>query len=323
MADEILKRFNLGSHSLVVDIGSNDGLLLKYFKDNGIRVMGIEPAENIAAIARNNGIDTINDFFNEGVVNDIIKIKGKADIVTANNVFAHVHNIKDLTRNVKNLLKPNGVFCIEVQYLLDTIQKLTFDNIYHEHLSYFSVLSLNEFFKRESMEIVRVEHVDSHGGSIRVFVQPKGGSHAIDSSLNRAIDLEISAGLNRLETYEKFAERVEGVRTRFQSFIKNAKSIGKRVVGYGAPAKATTFLNFCGVDKNSIEYIIEDNALKHGLLVPGVKIPIVGKDILDRDSPDYIAIFAWNFAEEIIKKNGQYMNKGIKFVLPVPDTKII
>ncbi len=323
MALRLIKEFNPGPASLVVDIGSNDGLMLKHIKEQGIRVMGVEPAENIASIARTEGIDTVCDFFNETVVNDIIRIKGKANIITASNVFAHVGDIKTLTHNVKNLLAENGVFVIEVQYLLDTLQKLTFDNIYHEHLSYFSVISLSEFFKRQNMEIFKIEHQDSHGGSIRVFTQVSPGKNAIESSVNEFIEKERKFGLDKIETYEDFAEKVYGVRTRFKKFVEELKANNKRIIGYGAPAKATTFLNFCGVDKNTIDYIIEDNALKHGLIVPGVQIPIVSRAILEKDNPDYVAILAWNFANEIVKKNQSLLDKGVEFFIPSPEPRFI
>jgi nucleoside-diphosphate-sugar epimerase/SAM-dependent methyltransferase len=323
MAEDLSRYFNVNSSSLVVDLGSNDGLLLKEFKEKGARVIGVEPAENIAQIARNNGIDTISDFFSDSVVNDILKIKGKADIVTANNVFAHINNIKEVVSNVKSLLKPEGVFVIEVQYLLDTIKKLSFDNIYHEHLSYFSILSLREFFSRNDMEIFHVEHQESHGGSVRVFVQRKGGKNPIQKSVSDYINTELAEGLDKLETYSKFADRVYAVRTKFQDFIKTVRQKNERIVGYGAPAKATTFLNFCGIDKNSIEYIVEDNALKQGFLVPGVKIPIVSPEVLLKDSPDYVAVLAWNFADEIMKKNQQTKQRGVKFVIPHPEPRLL
>jgi len=323
MAEKITKQFNFNFGSLVLDIGSNDGLLLQYFKELGVRTIGVEPADNIVKIARENGIDTINDFFNENTTESIIKIKGKADIVTANNVFAHTDGIKGMTENVKKILKPDGVFCIEVQYLLDTIQKLTFDNIYHEHVSYYSVLSLNEFFKRMNMEIFQVEHVDSHGGSIRVFVQNKGGKHTPDLSVNEFIEREKLAGLDKFETYEKFADKVYLIKTKFQNFMKNLKANNKHIAGYGAPAKATTFLNFCEIDKSYIDYIVEDNPLKHGLVVPGVNIPIVGKNFLETSLPDYIAILAWNFAPEILKKNENLRLKGVQFIVPAPEPRNI
>ncbi len=322
-AETLARETALTPNSLVVDVGSNDGLLLGYLKSKGVRVMGVEPAENIVTIARNNGIDTISDFFTEGAVNDILRIKGKADVITANNVFAHINNIKDVVKNVKLLLKDDGIFSIEVQYLLDTLQKLTFDNIYHEHLSYYSLLALDEFFKRHEMQVFKVQRVSSHGGSLRVFVQRSGSSRPVDSTVSETLALERQAGLDRYETYQRFANEVYAIRAKFKTFISNVKAQGKRLVGYGAPAKATTFLNFCGVDKNSIEYIIEDNALKHGLTVPGVNIPIVSPDRLAEDKPDYVAVLAWNFADEIIKKNAAHKERGIKFVLPHPEPRII
>ena len=322
-AETLKREFALNAHSLAVDIGSNDGLLLAHLKENGVRVMGVEPAENIVEIARKNGVDTVCDFFTESVVQDILRLKGKADVVTANNVFAHINNIKDVVKNVKLLMKDTGVFCIEVQYVLDTIQNITFDNIYHEHLSYYSLLALEEFFKRQEMEIFKVQHVNSHGGSLRVFVQRQGGIRPVDSSVTETLTRERQEGLDRYETYQKFAQEVYAIRTRFKTFATAVKAQGKRLVGYGAPAKATTFLNFCGIDKNTLEYVIEDNALKHGLTIPGVNIPIVSPDKLMQDRPDYVAVLAWNFADEIVKKNEQHKQRGIKFVLPHPEPRII
>lgn len=323
MAESITRQFKLNSNSLVVDIGSNDGLLLKNFKELGVKVIGVEPALNLMVLAKKNEVHTINNFFNEAVVAEIIRIKGKPDVITATNVFAHVADIAEFTNNVKRLLKENGIFCIEVQYLLDTIQKLTFDNIYHEHLSYFSILSLNEFFKRHGMELFKIEHVDSHGGSIRVFIQKKGGKYAVDYSVKKFIKQEKAAALDSLETYERFAERIYTIKSKFQSFMNKIKSEGKRVVGYGAPAKATTFLNFCDIDNKYINYVVEDNPLKQGLIIPGVKIPIVGKEKLENELPDYIIILAWNFVDEILKKNEHYRQKGVKFIIPLPEPRII
>ena len=322
-AETIRSQFSLGNDALVVDIGSNDGLLLRYLREQGVRVMGVEPAENIVEIARKNGVDTIGDFFTQGTVSDIIRIKGKANLITANNVFAHINNIKDVAKNVKLLLKDTGVFCIEVQYLLDTIQKMTFDNIYHEHLSYYSLLALDEFFKRQDMQVFKVQHVNSHGGSLRVFVQRKEGTRPIDPSVAETVARERQAGLDRYEIYQKFAQEVYAIRTRFKTFAANVKAQGKRLVGYGAPAKATTFLNFCGIDKGTLEYVVEDNALKHGLTIPGVNIPIVSPEKLAQDNPDYVAVLAWNFADEIMRKNSVHTARGVKFVLPHPEPKIL
>lgn len=322
-ADTLIEHFHLNAQSLIVDIGSNDGLLLSHLKERGARVMGIEPAENIVEIARRNGIDTLCDFFTESAVNDILRIKGKADVITANNVFAHISNISDVVKNVKLLLKDNGVLCIEVQYLLDTIQKLTFDNIYHEHLSYFSLLALDEFFRRNDMELFNVQHVASHGGSLRVFAQRKGAAHALQPAVAETLAAERQAGLERYETYQRFAQEVHAIKMRFKNFISAVRSQGKRIVGYGAPAKATTFLNFCGIDRSSIEYIIEDNALKHGMIVPGANIPIVSREHFEKDKPDYVAVLAWNFAEEILRNNLSHQQRGVKFILPHPEPRVL
>lgn len=323
MAEELKEEFNLNPESLVVDIGSNDGLLLKELKNSGVRVMGVEPAENICEIARKNGVDTMCEFFNENVVENIIKIKGKADIITGNNVFAHIADIKSVTENAKKLLKDNGIFAIEVQYLYDTMKYLTFDNIYHEHLSYYSVLSLNEFFKKHDMEIFKVKHVDSHGGSIRVYIQKKGGKLPIDAGVNELLIREKEEGLERIEIYEKFAQRVYEIRNKLKEFIEKIKAENKKIAGYGAPAKATTALNFYGINKEYIDYIVDDNKLKQGLTVPGVRIPIVSKEHLDKNLPDYIIILAWNFADEIMRNNQQYKDKGVKFIVPFPELRIV
>ncbi len=323
MAEKLIDNLRLNSSSLVVDIGSNDGLLLKEFQNRGVRVMGVEPANNIAELARKDGVDTINDFLNEKVVEDITRIKGKADVVTANNVFAHTADIANFTENVKKLLKDDGIFVIEVQYLLDTIRKLTFDNIYHEHLYYYGVLSLNEFFKRQGMNIFRVEHVDSHGGSLRVYVQKAEGKNSSDGSTERFIIEERQFGMDKLQTYEKFAKEIYDIKDRFKSFVENAKREGKTIVGYGAPAKATTLLNFCEINKDQIDFIVEDNPLKHNLIVPGTGIPIYGKDALNNSTPDFITILAWNFADEILRNNQQYKDRGVEFVVPIPEPRIL
>ncbi len=323
MAEKVRDDFSLNSSSLVIDIGSNDGFLLKKFKERGVRVVGVEPAENICDIARSEGIDTLNGFFNQDIVEDIIKMKGKADIVTANNVFAHIADIKKFTKDVKDLLKDNGVLIIEVQYILDTIQQLTFDNIYHEHLSYFSVMSLNEFFNRQDMQIFRVEHINTHGGSIRVYIQKSKGKHVKDQSVSHFLEKERKFGLDKFETYKKFAETIQEKKDEIREFLAEIKNKGKKIIGYGAPAKATTLLNFYKIDNKFIDYIVDDNPLKHGMIVPGVRIPIKNREYIDKNIPDYIMILAWNFADEIIKKNAAYSKNGAKFIIPAPELKVV
>lgn len=322
MAKSIAKEFNLADNSLVVDIGSNDGLLLKKFKEIGIRVVGVEPAENICEIARVNGVDTLCGFFDENIVSNILNIKGKADVITANNVFAHVPNLKKFIKSVKSLLKENGIFVIEVQYLLDTIKKLTFDNIYHEHVSYFCILSLLELFRRHEMDVFKIEHVDSHGGSIRVFVQKKNGIHPKDRSIKDFLDNEIALGMDKIETYQRFASQIYDLRDKIREFTIKAKREGKKIIGYGAPAKATTMLNFYKLNNEHIDYIIEDNPFKHGKVIPGVRIPIISKNEMT-NNPDYVYLLAWNFADEIMQKNAFLKQNGAKFVVPSAELRIV
>jgi len=323
MAEDITKEFKLGTHSLVVDIGSNDGLLLKKFNQLGIKTVGVEPAANIAEIARKDGVNTIVDFFNEDVVTKIVEENGEADIVTANNVFAHTENLDVVVNNVKELLDLQGVFIIECQYLLDTIKDITFDNIYHEHIHYFSLLTLKKFFERFGMKIFKVEHIDNHGGSIRVYIQNDFINRDIDKSVIEFLKKEKRMGLHKLDTYKKFAKKAYKTRDDFKKYIKKLKSKKKTIVGYGAPAKATTFLNFCKITNKQIDYVIDDNALKQGLFIPGVNIPIKSKAELDKKLPDYIVILAWNFAPEILKNLEEYKLRGVKFIIPQPKLKII
>lgn len=323
MAQDISKRFALNSESLAVDIGSNDGLLLGGFKAMGTKVIGVEPATNLAKLAENNGIETVNDFFNDSAADEIIRRKGKADAVTATNVFAHVNDIHSLTRNVKKLLKDDGVFVIEIQYLLDAIEKMTFDNIYHEHLSYFTLTSLTNFFSRNGMEIFDLERNDSHGGTLRAYMQKQGGRRKASHTVNELLEYERKAGIEDEKTYQEFAGKVYGVKDKLLSYVKAIKAKGQRIAAYGAPAKGNTLLNFCGIGKEYIDYVIDDNPLKVGLYTPGTHIPVANSAMLDEETPDYVIILAWNFAGEILEKTKRYADEGVKFIIPLPNPVVV
>ncbi len=311
-ADSYTKQFNLTEESLVVDIGSNDGIALKPFMEKNVRVLGVEPAENIVELARNAGVPTICSFFNTGVANEIVSTHGHADVVTASNVFAHANDLKEMANAAFTLLKPDGSLIIEVQYLLNTIQDLTFDNIYHEHFNYWSVLSLNNFFNILGYKVYKVEHVNTHGGSIRVYIAKNPEN--VDASVSYFLAQELECGLDKYETYVNFAKRVESAKNNIVKNVKMMKKNGLKIVGYGAPAKATTALNYFGLTNEEISYIVEDNTLKHGKYVPGVKIPIFSKDKINEDKPDIILVLAWNFFEEIKKNNQSLIDSGITFV---------
>lgn len=323
MAEEISNDFCLNEKSLAVDIGSNDGLLLKGFQKFGVQTIGVEPATNLAIIAEKDGVETINDFFNENVVRKIIAKKGHADVVTATNVFAHVDNIQELVKNVKHLLKTNGIFVIEVPYLVDMIEKMTFDTIYHEHLSYFSVMPLADFFKKANMEIFKIKRVDSHGGSLRIFVKKNEGKFEIDKSVNLMLENERKLGIDDFETYKKFADKVYALKAKLTKCFEDIKSKGKIIVAYGAPAKGNTLLNFLGIGSDYIDYVVEDNPLKQGKFTPGSHIPVLSPKMLDEKKPDYILILAWNFADEILSKTRKYKQEGVKFIIPLPELAVV
>jgi len=315
-AEKYIKEFNLTSDSFVVDIGSNDGIALKPLQEKGIAVLGVEPATNIAEMAVEKGIDTINNYFTDDVAEQIYTLYGKADLVTASNVFAHSDYLRDIAKSSIRLLKDDGVFIIEVQYLLDTIKDLTFDNIYHEHANYWSVTSLFNFFDNpvngNDWGIKKVEHIDTHGGSIRVYVQ--SSDVPVDRSVGDFLQKEKEFGFTGNEVYSKFAERVEKAKSNVNKNIKAFKDQGLTLVGYASPAKATTALNYYGMTSNEIDYIVEDNPLKHNKVLPGCKIPIYPKDKLNEKLPDIIIVMAWNFVEEIKKNNQDLIDKGVKLI---------
>lgn len=312
MAIKFINDFNLDQKSFVVDIGSNDGVFLAPLKEAGVRVLGVDPAKNLVDIANSKGLETIHGYFDDQIVDEIILAKGKADIVTAFNVFAHADNLKSIANNVFKILKKNGFFIIEVQYLADTIRDLTFDNIYHEHVNYWSVYTLKYFCNSLNLHLVQVEHVDTHGGSIRAFISQD--EKLIDNSVEEFIEEEKKQGLNSFTTLKKFASSISELKNVTKIKIDYLKSQGKTIVGYGSPAKATTVLNYYGINSESIDYIIEDNELKHNLFLPGMRIPIKSKSEALTNPPDYILVLAWNFLEDIKKNNPDLEDLGCKFV---------
>jgi len=298
-ASKYTEEFKLSpKKSYIIDIGSNDGVALKPFRDMGFKkILGIEPAKNLAKLANKNKIKTINCFLEE---KNLKKIKKNADIILASNVFAHSDKLKEMATCMLKLLKNKGTIIIEVQYLLNTLKDLTFDNIYHEHYNYWSLISLVNFFKQFNAKIIKAEKINTHGGSLRVYIK-KDKKSKVDKSVKILLDEEEKFGLKKYSTYKDFAEKIYTIQKNVKKNIKKLKSNGKKLIGYGSPAKATTALNFFGVS-SEIDFIVEDNKLKHGKFVPGVNIPIVSKDkIVDKNNT--ILVLAWNFYEDIKKNN--------------------
>ena len=306
-AQKYAKDFKLNKKkSYIIDIGSNDGVALKPFKELGFKkILGIEPAKNLAKLANKNKIKTFNGFLEK---NNLKKISKNADLILASNVFAHSDKLKEMAECMFKLLSKNGTIVIEVQYLLNTLKDLSFDNIYHEHYNYWSLTSFTNFFKQYEATIYRVERINTHGGSLRIYVK-KGKKIKIENNVKELIKVEEKFGIKKYKTYEEFGKKVYKIRENIRKNILNLKNKNNKIIGYGSPAKATTALNFFGISKE-IDCIVEDNELKHGKYLPGMKIPIVSKDKIKTKS-DCVLVLAWNFFEEIKKKNTDLADKFV------------
>ena len=321
-ANYILKNFPQTENSLIIDIGSNDGTLLQFFKQKGHKVVGIDPAKEICSKANDQGIETLNGFFNFEYSKKIKENYGKAGIITANNVFAHIDDLTDFVSGIKQLLSNDGIFVFEVSYLADVIDNLLFDTIYHEHLSYHSVISLVSFFNKNGMELIEANRVETHGGSLRCIVKLKDGKYDIKESVSNCINLEKKLGLNELDTYRKFFNRLEMKKNELQKLFEKLKRDKKTIIGFGAPAKATTFMyQFC-INEKIIDCIIDDSPLKQGLFSPGMHIPVYSSEKIYEKKPDYIIILAWNFSQSIMKKHDKFKNNGGHFIIPLPKLEV-
>lgn len=322
-AAEIIERYKVDQGSLIVDVGSNDGTLLSAFKDTGMRVQGIDPANDIAKRASESGIDTIADFFTADIAKQIREEKGRAKVVVANNVFAHIDDLHAILNGVDELLDQSGLLVIEVSYLKDVVEKTLFDTIYHEHLDYHSVGSLKTFFARNQFEIVDVCAIESHGGSIRVVIQRSSGSYDIKPSVASFIEEEAAVGLFSADTYRAYEHKINELGTELTTLIAKIKGEGKSIAGYGLPAKATTLMHQFNIGSDAIDYVVDDSPLKQGLFSPGFGIQIVNSDRLKADRPDYIIILAWNFADPIIDNLQWFLESGGVVIVPLPTIRVV
>ena len=322
-ADSVSNYTKLGNEDLVVEIGSNDGTLLNFFREKGCRILGVDPARAIAEKASKAGIETVNAFFGLKLAAQLRATHGEAAVVTANNVFAHIDDLDDVTSAVKLLMRDDGLFVFEVSYLLDMYENKYFDMIYHEHLDYHSIQPLNKFFGAHGMEMTRVERVPTHGGSVRCYVQKKGGGRLVDQSVGDIMQLEKEYRIDRLDTFQSFSADIEILGSRLVEKIRELKSSGKMIAGFGAPAKATTLMYHFGLDANDISFIVDDSPLKQGLYTPGLHIPVVEPTEIQRQQPDYLLVLAWNFADSIIEKNKEFSKSGGRFIVPLPELRIV
>lgn len=319
----MIERFGFNENSQVIEIASNDGYLLQYFKENNIQVLGIEPTANTAAVAKEKGIESIVDFFGVKLANRLIKNGKKADLLLGNNVLAHVPDINDFVEGLKILLKDNGIITFEFPHVLQLIDKNQFDTIYHEHFSYLSFYTVKTIFEYHSLEMFDVEEISTHGGSLRIFARHKKETNPpISANVNRVLEKEKLFGITNILTYQTYQEKSEKTKNDFLEFLLSAKKQNKSVVAYGAAAKGVTLLNFCGVRKDLISYVVDVSPHKQNKFLPGIHIPVVNEIEINRTKPDFVVILPWNIKEEISEQLSYIREWNAQFIVAIPELKV-
>lgn len=322
-AEATIERFSLGSHSLVVEVASNDGYLLQYFLTRGVPVLGIEPAANVAQAATGKGIATEIAFFGVDTAKRLAAKGIRADLMAANNVLAHVPDIRDFVSGFAVLLKPEGVATFEFPHVLNLVREVQFDTIYHEHYSYLSLATVERVFAASGLKVIDVEEIPTHGGSLRLFAARQDARAAPSARVEALRVKEQNAGIDRLDGYRGFAARAQQVRRGFLDFLAQAKAEGKRVAAYGAAAKGNTFLNYCGATTADIVCVFDRSAAKQGRLLPGSHIPVRATDDLHDVMPDYLVILPWNLVDEIRAANTSLASWGGRFAVAVPEIRVL
>ena len=321
-AERYLKEFGLNAQSHVVEVASNDGYLLQNFVQAKVPCLGIEPALNIARVAREKGINTIAEFFNKRLARELAMQQRQADLILGNNVFAHAPDTNDFVAALKMMLKPSGRIALEFPYGVEFIEHTEFDTIYHEHVFYFTLTPLKPLFERHGLQIFRVERLPIHGGSLRLFAS-HAGAHTVEPSVAMLLAEEKRKGVDSLAGYEGFANDVQAIKRDLCALLAKLKSEGKRIGAYGASAKGSTLLNFFGVGTETLEFVADRSTYKQGRLTPGTHIPIVAPEELLKRKPDYTLLLTWNFADEILEQQQAYRDAGGKFIVPIPKVKIV
>ena len=321
-AETIAKRLSLGPQSSIVELASNDGYLLQYFRDMGLPVLGIEPAKNVARIAIEKGIPTETFFFGSETARELLERRGAADLLIGNNVLAHVPQLNDFVEGMRILLADGGVITMEFPHLMRLIERNQFDTIYHEHFSYFSFATAERIFASHRLRLFDVEELPTHGGSIRIYACHDGDARATDARVEQMQALEKSNGLDRIETYMGFGEKVATVKRDLLEFLIGARRRGESVVGYGAPAKGNTLLNYCGIGTDFLEFTVDRNPFKQGRFLPGTHIPVYEPERIGERKPDFVLILPWNLREEIMGQMACVRDWGGRFVTAIPRLEI-
>jgi SAM-dependent methyltransferase len=316
------ERFGLDENSFVVEVASNDGYLLQWFVERGVPALGVEPAANVAEAAREKGIPTHNAFFSEQLGRELAIEHGKADLVVANNVFAHVPDLNDFTAGFTHLLAEGGVLTIEVQHLLRLLDEVQFDTVYHEHFSYYSLSSARRVLAAHGLTVFDVEELPTHGGSLRIYARhTEDASHPIADRVAELLERERAAGLEGVEAYSDFGERVRAVKRSLLRFLIDARERSERVVAYGAPAKGNTLLNYCGVGTDLIDFTVDRSPHKQGHFLPGTRIPIEGPERIFDSRPAWVLILPWNLRDEIARQMAGIAEWGGRFVVAIPEVE--